>query len=161
MNKMTVIVEPGRQDIVLTREFDAPRDVIFAAMMDPTLIPAWWGPRRYETIVDVMEPRAGGRWRYINRDAQGNEFAFHGVFHSVDAPVRAIQTFEFEPVAGHVSLDTLTLDELDGGRTRLTVVSVFQSVEDRDGMAASGMAEGAGETYDRLEEAVAARLAPR
>jgi len=160
MGNMEVIVEPGRQDIVIKRDFDAPRDVVFAAMMDPNLIPQWWGPRRYETIVDAMEPRSGGRWRFINRDAQGNDLAFHGVYHSVEAPTRVIQTFEFEPVAGHVSLETMTLEEVDG-RTLLTVVAVYQSVEDRDGMAASGMADGARETYERLDEVMAWMLARR
>ena len=61
MGDMEVIVEPGRQDIVIKRSFDAPRDVVFKAMTDPALVPNWWGPRKYETIVDVMEPQAGGR----------------------------------------------------------------------------------------------------
>ncbi|MEX2547954.1 MAG: SRPBCC family protein [Chloroflexota bacterium] len=153
MGDMEVIVEPGRQDIVIKRSFDAPRDVVFKAMTDPALVPNWWGPRKYETIVDVMEPQAGGRWRFRNRDGEGNEFAFNGVFHEVTAPERIIQTFEFEPLPGHVSLDTMTLEERDG-RTYATAVSVFQSIEDRDGMVQSGMEGGARETYDRLDEVI-------
>jgi uncharacterized protein YndB with AHSA1/START domain len=153
MGDLEVIVEPGRQDIVIKRSFDAPRDVVFKAMTDPALVPNWWGPRKYETIVDRMDVRPGGQWRYLNRDAQGAEFAFNGVYHEVTAPERIIQTFEFEPMPGHVSLDTMTLEERDG-RTYATSVSVFQSIEDRDGMVQSGMEGGVRETYERLEEVI-------
>ena len=92
--------------------------------------------------------------RFLNRDAQGNEFAFHGVYHEVLAPERIIDTFEFEglPETGHVTLETMKLEALPGGRTRLTVQSVFQSVADRDGTLQSGMEAGVKDTYDRLAE---------
>jgi len=92
--------------------------------------------------------------RFLNRDAQGNEFAFHGVYHEVLAPERIIDTFEFEglPETGHVTLETMKLEELPGGRTKLTVQSVFQSVADRDGTLQSGMEAGVKDTYDRLAE---------
>ena len=157
MGDTEIIIEPGRQDIVITRVFDAPRDVVFRAVTDPTLIPNWWGPRRYETIVDRMEVRPGGLWRFLNRDADGNEFAFKGVYHDIVAPERVVQTFEFEGVPGHVSLDTATLEEVDG-KTKFVSVSVFQSIEDRDGMVQSGMEGGARETYDRLAEVIAGLL---
>jgi uncharacterized protein YndB with AHSA1/START domain len=147
------VIEPGRQDIIIRRTFDAPREVVFKAITDPSLIPNWWGPRRYSTDVDVMEVKPGGRWRFINRAADGTEFGFHGVFHDVVAPERVTQTFEFEGVPGHVSLDTATLEEADG-KTTMVASSVFQSVEDRDGMVASGMEGGARETYDRLAEVI-------
>jgi uncharacterized protein YndB with AHSA1/START domain len=150
MGKLEVVVEPGRQDIVITREFEAPRDVVFRAMTDPGLVGSWWGPRNLETIVDKMDPRPGGQWRFVNRDPAGNDVAFNGVYHEV-SPERIIQTFEFEPMAGHVSLETMSLEDL-GGRTRATVVSVFQSIEDRDGMVQSGMESGLAETYERLDE---------
>ena len=158
MGKFELILEPGRQDIVIRREFDAPRDVVFAAFMDPKLIPNWWGPRRYSTIVDHMEPVAGGSWRFLNRDADGNEFAFHGVFHAVNAPESMVQTFEFEPFPGHVSLDSATFEERDG-KTLMVSTSVFQSVEDRDQMAADGMEGGVRESYERLDEILAGMLA--
>ena len=154
MGETEIIIEPGRQDIVLRRVFDAPREVVFRALTDPDLIPSWWGPRRYETIVDRMEVRPGGLWRFLNRDADGNDYAFKGVYHEIAAPERVVQTFEFEGAPGHVSLDTATLDEVDG-TTTLLAVSVFQSIEDRDAMVQSGMEEGARETYDRLAEVIA------
>ena len=153
-NKITVIAEPGKQECFITREFDAPRELVFQAFTDPELVPQWWGPRRLSTLVDKMDAKAGGQWRFLNRDPQGNEYAFHGVYHEVRAPERMIDTFEFEglPEAGHVCLETLTLEALPGGRTRLTTQSVFQSVADRDGMLQSGMEEGLNDSYERLAE---------
>ncbi len=150
----TISAEPGKQELLITREFDAPRELVFKACTDPNLIPQWWGPRYLSTQVDKMDVRPGGQWRFINRDAQGKEYAFHGVYHEILAPERIIDTFEFEglPQTGHVSLETLTLEELPGGRTRLTSQSVFRSVADRDGMLQSGMEEGLNESYDRLAE---------
>ncbi len=153
-NKTKITAEPGKQEIVITREFDAPRELVFKACTDPKLIPQWWGPRYLSTQVDKMDVRPGGQWRFINRDAEGKEYAFHGVYHEVLAPERIIDTFEFErlPETGHVTLETMKLEELAGGRTRLTVQSVFQSVADRDGMLQGGMEEGVNDTYDRLAE---------
>ena len=153
-NETKITSVPGKQEILITREFDAPRELVFKACTDPKLIPQWWGPRYLSTQVDKMDVRPGGQWRFINRDAEGKEYAFHGVYHEILAPQRIIDTFEFEgvPETGHVSLETLTLEELPGGRTRLTTQSVFQSVADRDGMLQSGMEEGVNETYDRLAE---------
>jgi uncharacterized protein YndB with AHSA1/START domain len=153
MGETEFVIEPGRQDIVMTRVFDAPPDVVFRAMTDPDLIPNWWGPRRYETIVDRHELRRGGCWRFRNRDAEGNEYGFKGVFHDVVPAERIVQTFEFEGTPGHVALETATLEEVDG-RTRYCAVSVFQSIEDRDAMVKSGMESGARETMDRLAELV-------
>ncbi|MGZ3645954.1 MAG: SRPBCC family protein [Ktedonobacteraceae bacterium] len=150
----TVFAETGKQEILITREFDAPRELVFKVCMDPKLLPEWWGPGYLSTEVDRMDVRPGGQWRFINRDTEGNVYAFHGVYHEVLAPERIIDTFEFEglPETGHVTLETMKLEELPGGRTRLTVQSVFQSVADRDGTLQSGMEEGVNDTYDRLAE---------
>ena len=147
------LTTPSDREIVITRMFDAPRELVFKAITDPTLIPRWWGPRRYETIVDKMEPRVGGTWRFINKDADGNEFAFNGVYREIVPPERVVQTFEFEPMPGHVSVDTMTLEDVDG-KTKLTSRSLFDSREDRDGMMQSDMESGVRETYDRFEELV-------
>jgi uncharacterized protein YndB with AHSA1/START domain len=145
------LTTPSEREIVITRMFDAPRELVFKAVTDPTLIPRWWGPRRYETIVDKMDVRVGGVWRFINRDADGNEFAFNGTYREIVPPERVVQTFEFEPMPGHVSVDTMTLEEV-GGKTKLTSRSLFDSREDRDGMMQSDMESGVRETYDRFEE---------
>jgi uncharacterized protein YndB with AHSA1/START domain len=159
MAETEVIIEPGRQDIVITRVFDAPRDVVFKAYTDPTLIPRWWGSRRFTTEVDRMEVRPGGRWRFIARKADGTAYAFRGVYHDVVAPERIISTFEFEPGGpGHLQLVTEAFDEVDG-KTRYLGVSLFQSVEDRDGWIQSGgMEEGAREAMDLLAEVIQSLL---
>lgn len=153
MAETEVIVEPGRHDIVVRRVFDAPRDVVFKAFTDPNLIPQWWGPRQYETIVDHADVRPGGSWRFLNRDG-GEEYAFHGVYHAV-GPDQVVQTFEFEGVPGHVALETATFEETADGKTLLVGVSVFQSVEDRDAMVQTDMETGMRETYDRFDEVLA------
>jgi uncharacterized protein YndB with AHSA1/START domain len=158
--KTEFVIEPGKQEIVMKRVFDAPRELVFKAYTDPKLIEQWWGPRRYSTIVDKLEARPGGIWRFINRASDGTEYGFHGVIHEVVAPERIVQTFEFEGVPGHVALETATFEDL-GGRTRVTAHSVFQSVEDRDGMVQSGMEEGAAETMDRLAELLATEMSGR
>jgi uncharacterized protein YndB with AHSA1/START domain len=153
MGRITLITEHGKQEMTIKRLFDAPVERLFKAMTDPDLIPRWWGPRKYATIVDRADFRVGGQWRYINRAADGTEFGFHGVYHAIEAPRRLVQTFEFEGTPGHVSLETMTLEDR-GGRTLVTAHSVFQSVADRDGMMQGGMEDGVNETYDRLEELV-------
>lgn len=153
-NKMILSAEPGKQELFITREFDAPRELVFKAITDPELYVQWFGPRYLTTTIDVFEPVSGGRWRSIQRDAQGNEYAFHGVYHEVLAPERIISTFEFEglPESGHVVMETMRLEALPGGRTRLRGQSVFQSVADRDEMIQSGMEGGAAQSYERLDE---------
>jgi uncharacterized protein YndB with AHSA1/START domain len=142
----------------LTRVFDAPRDLVFQTMMDPALIPQWWGPRRYKTVVDKMDPRVGGTWRFGNIADDGGEHWFRGEYREIVPNERVVQTFEYEPFAGHVSVDTMTLEDLGQGRTLVRVRSVFATKEDADGMIQSGMESGARETYERLDEVLAARV---
>lgn len=149
MTKLKLTAEPGSHTISMTRIFDAPRDLVFKTYTDPNLIPQWWGPSSLTTTVDKMEVTKGGVWRFVHRDAGGNQYAFNGVYHESVAPKRLVYTFEFEGMPGHVVLETVTFEE-EGGKTKLTDVSVFQSVEDRDGMLNTGMEEGAGESMDRL-----------
>jgi uncharacterized protein YndB with AHSA1/START domain len=141
----------------LTRIFDAPRELLFRTMMDPELIPQWWGPRKYTTAVDKMEPRVGGKYRFVNRAADGGEHWFNGEYKEIVPNERVVQTFEYEPLAGHISVDTMTLEDLGDGRTLMRVRSRFATKEDAEGMLQSGMEEGARETYDRLEEILIAR----
>ena len=152
-NKTTITAEPGKQDLFITREFDAPRELVFRAHTDPQLYAQWLGPRGYEMTLETFEPKSGGRYRYIHKDKDGNEFGFHGVFHEMSEELM-IQTFEFEglPESGHVMLDTMKLEALPAKRTRVTIHSVYQSVSDRDGMVQSGMERGVNEGYERLDE---------
>ncbi|GAB4580978.1 MAG: SRPBCC family protein [Anaerolineales bacterium] len=152
-NKTTITAEPGKQELFITREFDAPRALVFRAHTDPKLYAQWLGPRGYEMILETFEPVSGGKYRYIQKDQAGNEYGFHGTFHTMTEELM-IQTFEFEglPEPGHVALDTARLESLPGNRTKITIQSVFQSVEDRDGIIQSGMEIGVNEGYERLDE---------
>ena len=155
MSMPEIVVEPGKLEIVVTMIFNAPRELVFKAYIDPALIPQWWGPRYLTTEIDRLDARTGGEWRFVQRDPDGNEYAFHGVIHDVTAPERIVQTFEYEGMPGHVSLDTAVFEDLGGGRTRVVSQSVFQSLEARDGMAASGMEIGINEGNDRMSELLA------
>jgi uncharacterized protein YndB with AHSA1/START domain len=154
MGKTDITAEPGISLILISREFDAPRDLVFRAYADPELLVQWLGPRDLTMTVDEYDVRDGGKWRYISKDAQGNEYGFHGVFHGTPSPDGIVQTFEFEGTPGHISLDTFTLEEQDG-KTLMRSVSSFQSVEDRDAMVASGMERGVYDSYERLTELLA------
>jgi uncharacterized protein YndB with AHSA1/START domain len=154
MSDMKVVADPGTQEIVITRSFDAPREVVFKAFTDPDAVRQWWGLANTETVVDQLEARPGGRWRFVERDGQGNEDGFHGVYHDLQAPERIVYTFEYEGMPGHVLLETILLEDQDG-KTLMTDTSVFQSVADRDGMLQSGMETGAAESYGRLDDYLA------
>jgi uncharacterized protein YndB with AHSA1/START domain len=133
--------------IIITREFDAPRDLVFRAHTDPGLLVQWLGPRDLTLTIDRYDVRDGGRWRYVHTDANGNAYGFHG-----DPSPRAIvQTFEFEGAPGHVKLDTTTLEQR-GSKTLVRTVSAFCSVADRDAMIASGMERGTRDSGERLQE---------
>jgi uncharacterized protein YndB with AHSA1/START domain len=147
----TVINAPaGEPYIDMEREFDAPAELVHRAYLEPELVVQWLGPRKYEMVIERWDAREGGAYRYTHRDATSS-YGFHGVFHSM-APESMIQTFEFDGAPGHVSLDTQRLEDIGGGRSRLTARSVFQSVADRDAMAESGMEEGVEDGYNRLDE---------
>ncbi|MDN3351933.1 SRPBCC family protein [Actinomadura sp. DC4] len=151
MSKTQITVEPGIPQIIIEREFDAPRELVFRAHTDPELVVQWLGPRELTMRIERFDARDGGKWRYISTDPEGNEFAFHGVFHGDPSPDSTVQTFEFEGMPGHVAMETLTLVERDG-RTLARTVSSFQSVEDRDGMVESGMEHGVRDSGERLTE---------
>jgi uncharacterized protein YndB with AHSA1/START domain len=154
MSNTQITAEPGIPQIIIEREFDAPRDLVFRAYTDPELIVQWMGPRDLTMKIEEYDVRDGGKWRYISTDADGNEYGFHGVFHGTPSPEGTVQTFEFEGMPGHVAMDTLTLVERDG-RTLVRTVSSFQSVEDRDGMVASGMERGVLDSDERMGELLA------
>lgn len=149
-NKL-VVSTPSDLVIELVRVFDAPRELVWRAMTEAELLAKWWGQRNSITIVDQLDLRPGGTWRFVQRTPEGTEYGFRGEFREILPPERLVWTFEFEPMLGHLVVDTLTLEDLDE-RTRLRSISRFDSVEDRNGMINSGMEAGAAESYDRLEE---------
>lgn len=149
-DRTLILAEPGRQEFVITRTYDAPGSLLFKAYTDPALIPQWWGPAQLKTTVEKLEAKPGGLWRFVQRDDAGKVYAFHGVYHEVSAE-RIICTFEFDGMPGHPSLDIAIFEEI-GGKTKLTEKTVFLSVEDRDGMCKEGMEEGILESMDRLAD---------
>lgn len=153
MGKTTITAPAGQPFIDIEREFDAPRELVHRAYLDPELVKQWLGPRQYEMEIDQWDPRAGGAYRYVHRGDQG-EYGFHGVFHSFDMD-NMVQTFEFEGAPGHVSLDTQVLEDLGNGRTRVKSHSIYMSVADRDAMVEAGMGSGVEDGFNRLDELLA------
>jgi uncharacterized protein YndB with AHSA1/START domain len=119
---------PTDREIRVERVFDAPRDRVFAIYTDPQLIPEWWGPRDATTVVDQMDVRPGGSWRFVMRDTDGSESGFRGTYREVAPPERIVQTFEWEGMPGHVSVETATFEDL-GDRTRVITTSLFHTPE--------------------------------
>jgi uncharacterized protein YndB with AHSA1/START domain len=154
MKKTMLKVEPGKQEVFIYREFDAPRELVFKAFTDPKLFAQWFKPCNMTLHLDSYDSVSGGNYQFTQTDAAGRENRFRGVFHDVTAPERLIRTFEYLnlPERGHVVLETLLLEALPGNRTRMSIQSVFQSVGDRDGMVQSGMENGASESFQLLED---------
>ena len=145
------VTTPSDREIRCERVFEAPRDRVYAAYTDPALIPEWWGPRSMTTAVDVMDVRAGGSWRFVIAGGDGSETGFRGTYREVTPPERIVQTFEWEGMPGHISVETAEFEDL-GDRTRVVTTSIFHTTEERDGMLASGMEGGLQETYQRMDE---------
>jgi uncharacterized protein YndB with AHSA1/START domain len=153
--KMTA--DPCTQEIVTTCILNAPREMVFNSFMEPIIIERWWGPRHLVTSVETFDPWHGGSWRFVQHDAKGNEYSFKGVFHDIVVPERIVQTFEYEGFPGHVLLDTVTFEDVNG-QTRVIDHSVFQNVADRDAMLAENMEAGASESMERLGEILASMM---
>ncbi len=151
--KTQIIAEPGIPQILMTREFAAPPELLFRAHTDPDLLVQWLGPRDLTMTIDRYDARDGGTWRYVHRSADGSEYGFRGVFHGTPSVDGIVQTFEFEGAPGNVALETLTF-EARGGGTLIRTNSVYQTVGARDAMIASGMERGVNDGYDRLDELI-------
>ncbi|HVY18519.1 MAG TPA: SRPBCC family protein [Bauldia sp.] len=155
MNALVTEAPVGQPIIIQSRMLDAPIDLVWEAMTRPEHVEHWWGPRIMKTTVDILDVRVGGRWRIIHTTPDGRAFAFHGEYREVVPPRRIVQTFGVEGMfSDRIIVETLTL-ELIGDRTQYKVVSLFESVADRDGMIASGMEGGARESMERLDELLA------
>jgi len=154
VSELHLTTPEGLPFIEIERTLDAPRALVFRAYTEPELLKQWLGPAKYEMVVERWEVRDGGRWRYIHRADDGTEFGFHGVFHGEPTLESMTQTFEFELWPGHVALDTVRFEEVDG-RTTVRMHSTYQSIEDRDGMIQGGMASGVTEGFRRLDDLLA------
>lgn len=147
-----IVAEPGKQELFIKREFDAPRELVFRAHTDPDIYVQWVGPRDLKMTIEQWDCRDGGSYRFTH-ERGSHKYAFFGVNHEVHAPERIIGTFEFDglPERGHVIMGATEFKELPGGRCQLVHQSVFRSVSDRDGMIASGMERGVSEGYEKLD----------
>jgi uncharacterized protein YndB with AHSA1/START domain len=151
-NKTEIIAEPGKQELFIVREFDAPRELVFRAHTDKDIYIQWVGPRELKMTIDEWDCRDGG-WFAYTHEHEGHKYHFFGAFHEVAEPERIVGTFEFDglPERGHVILGVTTFEELPNGRSKLVHQSVFRSVEDRDGMIAAGMERGVNDGYEKLD----------
>jgi uncharacterized protein YndB with AHSA1/START domain len=151
----TQITTPTDRDIRIERVFNAPRDRVYAAFTDPELVPEWWGSRDGTTVVDQMDVKVGGHWRFVT-DSQYGEHAFRGTYRDVSPPERLEYSFEWEGMPGHVCIETVTFEDL-GDSTKVITTTLFHTTEERDGMLSSGMEGGLTESYARLDELLARR----
>ncbi len=151
-HRTTIEADPTLPSITITREFDAPVDLVFRAHTEGELIGRWLGPRDHPMRIDHYDCRTGGSWRYSTAD---DAVHFYGSFHEVRPPGRIVQTFTYDGEPDGVSLETLTLENLGDGRTRLTGLSVVESLEIRDAILASGMETGVVQGYEQLDDLLA------
>ncbi|MEV6370677.1 SRPBCC family protein [Micromonospora musae] len=147
-----VIELPSDLEITLTRAFDAPRDLVFAAHSQAEHLKHWWG--RGNPLDIEIDFRVGGRYRFVEHAQDGNSYAFRGEFREIVSPERIVQTFEYEGMPGHVLEEALTFTEQDG-RTVVSSTSRFDTKQERDGMLDTGMTQGAAESYAALERHLA------
>ena len=137
---------PSDTEIQMTRVFDAPRDLVFAAHSQAEHLKHWWG--RGNPLDVEIDFRVGGRYRFVEH-ADGSAHAFRGEYREISVPDKIVQTFEYEGMPGHIAVETLLLEERDG-KTYVTSITRFDTRDERDGMLNSGMAEGAGQSYAAL-----------
>jgi uncharacterized protein YndB with AHSA1/START domain len=147
------ITTPTDREVHIERIFNAPRDRVWKAMTDPDLVAQWWG-RGNKVVIEKFEPKRGGHWRFVEHSDHG-EHGFEGRFREVTPPERIVQTFEWDGMPGHVAVETMTLEDLGDGRTRLRTSSLFHTTEERDGMLNSGMEGGVNQSYEALDRVLA------
>ena len=154
-HETTIHADPKLPTITIVRDFDATPDKLFRAYTDPELVARWMGPRSVGTTIDLWDARTGGSYRFANTRG-GEEIArFYGSFHEVRPDSRIVWTFTYEDVPDGVALETITFADLGNGRTRVTSVSVVDSLEARDAALASGMELGVVEGYEKIDEILA------
>jgi uncharacterized protein YndB with AHSA1/START domain len=155
---------PSDREIVITRQFDAPAELVFRAWTTPELVQRWWGFGTSEWLVCEIDLREGGRWRYVTRETRESdsfEVGFHGEYRAIEAPHRIVSTEVYEGFPGSgpdsdegAALNTIVFDEQDGVTTMTTTV-LHAEKEHRDAHIASGMESGMQVSMNRLEDLVA------
>jgi uncharacterized protein YndB with AHSA1/START domain len=144
----------GDRELCIERIFNAPRERVWRAYTDPALVARWWG-RGLPTVVERLELERGGHWRFVVESPHGTQ-GFEGRYREVTPPERLVQTFEWDGMPGHVSVETVTFTDLGDGRTKVTSRSLFMAGDDRDAALSSGMEEGLKDSYAALDQLLAA-----
>jgi uncharacterized protein YndB with AHSA1/START domain len=147
------ITTPTDREIRIERIFNASRDRVWQAFTDPALVAQWWG-RGNKLVIERMEVERGGHWRFVEHSTDGIH-GFEGRYREVTPQERIVQTFEWDGMPGYVAIETMVLDDLGDGRTRVVTTSLFHSTEERDGMLRSGMEEGLNQSYAALDRLLA------
>jgi uncharacterized protein YndB with AHSA1/START domain len=150
-NGTAQVTLPSDEQILITREFDAPKHLVYKAYTTPELVKRWWSAGRGEVTVAEIDLRVGGAWRYVMIASEGFEVGFHGEYREIVPNERLVSTEVFEGMPDAAALDTLTLTEVDG-RTTLTLLVEHDSKEHRDAHINSGMEDGMQDAMDLLEE---------
>jgi len=148
-----IVTTPGERDIRIERIFNAPRERVWRAFTDPSLVAQWWG-RGNQLVIERMEVERGGHWRFVEHGPDGVH-GFEGRYREVVAPERVVQTFEWDGMPGYVCIETVTLEDLGDGRTKVVNTSLFHTKDERDGMLRSGMEQGLNESYAALDRLLA------
>jgi len=154
-----VVTLPSDLEIGITRIFDAPAELVFRAWTTPELVREWWGRESSPLVVCDIDLRVGGGWRYVTREPDGTELAWHGTYLEIDRPWRLVSTEVYEGYPDGEARDTLTLTERDG-TTLMSVNVLHSSRENRDGHLSSGMEPGMQHSLDRFEDLLFAQQAP-
>jgi len=149
------VATPSEREVRTERVFNAPRERVWQAMTDPLLVAQWWG-RGNKLVIERLEVQRGGHWRFVEHASDGVH-GFEGRFREVTPPERLVQTFEWDGMPGYVVINSMTLEDLGDGRTKLVSTSLFHTPEERDGMLNSGMTTGLDQSYRALD-AVLAKL---
>lgn len=131
--------------------FDSPRELVWRAHTEKELIGQWWGPKDYEITVEEFDAVVGGKWKIIH-EKNGERHVFFGEFREIVAPSKITWTFNYEPYPGVTTIETLTMEALPDGKTKITTISHYPSIEALEGMIQSGMEEGSRQTWERLEK---------
>jgi uncharacterized protein YndB with AHSA1/START domain len=148
------VTTPSDREVRIERIFHAPRERVWRAMTEPTLVAQWWG-RGNELDIERFEVKRGGHWRFVEHAPNSGKQGFEGRFREVKAPERIVRTFEWDGMPGHVAVETLTLEDLGDGRTKLVTTSIFHTTEERNAMLKSGMEGGVNQSYAALDRVLA------
>jgi uncharacterized protein YndB with AHSA1/START domain len=150
-SRSATVTLPTDEQILITREFDAPRHLVYRAWTTPELVRRWWHANRGEVTVADIDLRVGGTWRYVMVTEEGFEVAFHGEYREIVPNERIVSTEIYEGMPDAEALDTLTLTEVEG-RTVLTILVQHTSREHRDAHINSGMEDGLQDALDLMEQ---------